>query len=44
VIDLTNGIGSDGTLEWDLRNTQGTPVAPGVYLDIFDVAGMVLRE
>jgi hypothetical protein len=44
VIDLTNGIGSDGTLEWDLRNTQGTPVAPGVYLVIFDVAGTVFRE
>jgi hypothetical protein len=44
VIDLTNEIESDGTLEWELRNTRGTPVAPGVYLVIFDVAGTIFRE
>lgn len=44
VIDFTDGITSDGTLEWDLRNSQGTPVAPGVYLVVFDVGGTVFRE
>jgi subtilisin family serine protease len=29
---------------WDLRNDNGEPVAPGVYLVIFDVAGQVFRE
>jgi hypothetical protein len=29
---------------WDLRNDSGEPVAPGVYLVIFDVAGQVFRE
>ena len=39
VVDLTSRMSGDGRIEWDLRNADGTAVAPGVYLVIFDIAG-----
>lgn len=35
---------SGGAFEWDLRNSQGTRVAPGVYLLVCSIGGTVLRE
>jgi len=37
-------IGGDTFARWDLRNDEGTRVAPGVYLVIFQVEGQTLRE
>jgi photosystem II stability/assembly factor-like uncharacterized protein len=31
-------------VEWDLTNDEGTRVAPGVYLIVFDSDGLVVRE
>jgi subtilisin family serine protease len=44
VLDLTRAIDQLGSVIWDLRNTEGTRVAPGVYLVIFDVGGRLIRE
>lgn len=44
VLDLTRRIDQEGSVVWDLRNDEGTRVAPGVYLVIFDVAGQTVRE
>jgi subtilisin family serine protease len=42
VIDLR----ADGALraEWDLRNEEGSRIAPGVYLVVFSVEGELFRE
>src|SRR5690606_23199653 len=37
VADLTSAAGL--TVEWDLRNDEGSLVAPGVYLVVFEVDG-----
>jgi photosystem II stability/assembly factor-like uncharacterized protein len=42
VADLTAAAGL--TAEWDLRNEEGTLVAPGVYLIVFEVDGQLYRE
>lgn len=42
VADLSAAAGL--TAEWDLRNDEGTLVAPGVYLIVFEVDGQVYRE
>jgi photosystem II stability/assembly factor-like uncharacterized protein len=44
VLDLKSRLSGEGRIEWDLRNSDGTPVAPGVYLVIFDVAGTRYQE
>jgi subtilisin family serine protease len=51
VIDLCSGAtlacgaaGGPTATPWDLRNDEGTAVAPGVYLVIFSVAGQTFRE
>jgi photosystem II stability/assembly factor-like uncharacterized protein len=44
IVDLAQRISGTGRVEWDLRNDEGTSVAPGVYLVIFNVQGTVLRE
>lgn len=42
VADLTSAAGL--TVEWDLRNDEGSLVAPGVYLVVFEVDGTLHRE
>lgn len=44
VVDLLTRMSSDTRVAWDLTNDEGSPIAPGVYLAVFDVAGTVLRE
>jgi photosystem II stability/assembly factor-like uncharacterized protein len=44
VVDLTRLISGGNRVEWDLRNEEGTRVAPGVYLVIFDIDGSLRRE
>jgi subtilisin family serine protease len=44
VLDLTRLIDQAGSVTWDLRNEEGTRVAPGIYLVIFDVRGRLIRE
>jgi photosystem II stability/assembly factor-like uncharacterized protein len=44
VTDLTRLIEAGNRIEWELRNDEGERVAPGVYLIIFDVGGVVMRE
>jgi photosystem II stability/assembly factor-like uncharacterized protein len=44
VADLLDFADTEGRGEWDLRNDEGTLVAPGVYLIIFHVRGQVFRE
>lgn len=44
VVDLTSRMSGDGRIEWDLRNSDGTAVSPGVYLVIFDIAGARYQE
>lgn len=44
VADLLPRIDSQGRVLWDLTNDQGSPVASGIYLVIFDVAGTRIRE
>ena len=50
VVDLcTRGLdcagGTGGThVRWDLRNDEGHPVAPAVYLVIFQVGDRTIRE
>jgi hypothetical protein len=39
VVDLRTRATGDERIEWDLRNSEGTPVAPGVYLVLFDIGG-----
>lgn len=36
--------GGAGSVNWDLRNDRGAPVAPGIYLLVFTVGGQVIRE
>jgi subtilisin family serine protease len=44
-LGLACGGGTGGTrVRWDLRNEEGEPVAPAVYLVVFEVGGRVLRE
>ncbi|MGH7466556.1 MAG: S8 family serine peptidase [Longimicrobiales bacterium] len=44
VLDLTRRLDLLGSVTWDLRNDEGTRVAPGIYLVIFDVRGRLIRE
>jgi hypothetical protein len=51
VIDLCtrDGLTCDGgsanaRVHWDLRNDEGTAIAPGIYLIVFRVAGQTFRE
>lgn len=44
VADLLDFADPEGRGVWDLRNTEGTLVAPGVYLIVFQVQGQVFRE
>ena len=44
VVDLLTRMSSDTRVAWDLTNDEGSPIAPGVYLAVFDVAGTVIRE
>jgi len=44
VVDLTRLISGGSRIEWDLRNEDGTRVAPGVYLVIFEIGGTLRRE
>jgi subtilisin family serine protease len=44
VRDLKAMIDQDGAVEWNLTNEDGNRVAPGIYLVIFDVGGVVVRE
>jgi photosystem II stability/assembly factor-like uncharacterized protein len=44
VLDLGAAITEDGRVEWNLRNSDGTPVAPGVYLVVFDIEGARFQE
>lgn len=44
VVDLLARMSSDNRVAWDLTNDEGSPIAPGVYLAVFDVAGTVIRE
>jgi hypothetical protein len=36
--------GSDSRIEWNLTNDEGSRVAPGVYLIVFDIDGRILRQ
>ena len=44
VRDLKAMIDQDGAVEWNLTNEDGNRVAPGIYLVIFNVGGVVIRE
>jgi subtilisin family serine protease len=44
VVDLLPRLVDRVRVEWDLTNEQGAPVAPGVYLAIFEVGNEVIRE
>jgi hypothetical protein len=44
VVDLLPDLSTDGRVEWNLQNEQGTHVAPGVYLVVFSVSGRLVRE
>ncbi|MCI0437157.1 MAG: hypothetical protein L0271_26505 [Gemmatimonadetes bacterium] len=44
VIDMTATIDDEGRFVWDLRNEEGTPIAPGVYLIIFRIDNEIFRE
>ncbi len=44
VTDLLPRLDSDGRVDWDLTNDEGSRVAPGLYLVVFDVAGQVVRK
>ncbi|HEX7051254.1 MAG TPA: S8 family peptidase [Longimicrobiales bacterium] len=44
VADLLARMTGDGRVEWDLTNDRGAPVAAGVYLVVFDVAGRLVRR
>jgi hypothetical protein len=44
VADLMRRADAAGHGEWDLRNDDGTLIAPGVYLIVFQVRGQVFRE
>jgi subtilisin family serine protease len=44
VVDLAQRIDQEGSVLWDLRNEEGTRVAPGVYLVVFDMRGRIVRE
>jgi hypothetical protein len=44
VADMLDFADDNGRGEWDLRNSEGTLVAPGVYLIIFQVRGQIFRE
>lgn len=44
VADLVRRLETDGRIEWDLTNDDGSPVAAGVYLVVVDVGGTVIRE
>jgi hypothetical protein len=44
VVDLARRIDQEGSVLWDLRNEEGTRVAPGVYLVVFDLGGRIVRE
>jgi hypothetical protein len=44
VRDLKAMIDQDGAVEWNLTNEDGNRVAPGIYLVIFDIGGVVVRE
>jgi hypothetical protein len=44
VADLRRRMQDDVRVEWDLTNDQGSAIAPGVYLVIFDVGGQVVRQ
>jgi subtilisin family serine protease len=44
VVDLLPDLSTDGRVEWNLMNEQGTRVAPGVYLVVFSVSGRLVRE
>jgi len=44
VVDLLPRLDGAGRVEWDLSNDAGSPVAPGVYLVVFDVRGQLFRH
>lgn len=44
VLEIASRVTEDGRFEWDLRNSDGTLVAPGVYLVVFDVQGTRQQE
>ncbi len=44
VVDLTQRIDDEDRIAWDLRNDEGTVVAPGVYLIVFRVDNQVFRQ
>jgi hypothetical protein len=44
VVDLVPMVMDRSRVEWDLTNEQGSPVAPGVYLAIFEIGSEVIRE
>jgi hypothetical protein len=44
VIDLLELIDGQGSLRWDLTNSDGSAVSPGVYLVVFEVQGETIRE
>jgi subtilisin family serine protease len=44
VVDLITRLENNARITWDLTNDQGVPVAPGVYLAIFEVGQETVRE
>jgi subtilisin family serine protease len=44
VIDLMHLLEDDSRIAWDLTNQQGTPVAAGVYLLVFRIDDVTIRE
>ena len=44
VADLTHAIDDEDRVVWDLRNDEGSAIAPGVYLIIFRVDNVVFRQ
>jgi subtilisin family serine protease len=44
VVDLLPRVQAGVRVVWDLTNDQGAPVAPGVYLAVFQIGDQTIRE
>lgn len=44
VVDLLARMQGATSVRWDLTNSNGSPVAPGVYLLVVEIDGQVVRE
>ncbi|HEX9108318.1 MAG TPA: S8 family serine peptidase, partial [Longimicrobiales bacterium] len=44
VVDLMPRLDGDGRVDWKLTNEKNDPVAPGIYLAVFQIGGQTIRQ